>query len=154
MNLDKLYYSIYNLLNMEEIDLDDIIADIEKYNLTGLNTKKVREIKNQVLKKLVMNQEELKHYNQLLKEYRYIDELDEFRPGSYIRWFNLKKVESFKLMRGGFIVDLKPTKDDILILCKNGNNRFFNIKINESIIFQKNTSQEQILIKILDHMKE
>jgi hypothetical protein len=141
------------MTNLDEIDLDDIIADIDKYKLNGLNTKKVREIKNKILKKLVVEQEELKHYNNLLKEYRYIDEIDEFRPGSYIRWFNLKKVESFKLMRGGFIVDLKPTNDDILILCKNGNNRFFNIKINESIIFQKNTAQEQILIKILDHMK-
>ena len=139
---------------MDEVVLDEIIEDIEKYKLTGLNTKKVKEIKTRILKRIVTNNEELKLYQKILTEYRYIDEVDEFRPGSYIRWFNLKKVESFKLMRGGFIVDLKPTDNDINILCKNGNNRFFYLKMNESIIFQKNTSQEQLLIRILDHMKE
>jgi hypothetical protein len=137
----------------DEIDIDEIIADIDKYKLTGLNTKKVREIKTQILKKLVVDSEELKHYHKLLNHYRYIDEVDEFRPGSYIRWFNLKNVDSFKLMRGGFIVDLKPSENDINILCKNGNNRFFYLKMNESIIFQKNSAQEQLLIRILDHMK-
>lgn len=139
---------------MDEVDLDEIIQEIEKYKLSGLNTKKVKEIKTRILKKVVMNNEELKLYQKLLTEYRYVDEVDEFRPGSYIRWFNLKKVESFKLMRGGFIVDLKPTENDINILCKNGNNRFFYLKMNQSIIFQKNTTQEQLLIRILDHMKE
>lgn len=139
---------------MDEVDLDEIIQDIEKYKLSGLNTKKVKEIKTKILKKVVMNNEELKLYQKLLTQYRYVDEVDEFRPGSYIRWFNLKKVESFKLMRGGFIVDLKPTENDINILCKNGNNRFFYLKMNECIIFQKNTAQEELLIRILDHMKE
>jgi hypothetical protein len=139
---------------MDEIDLDDIIEDIEKYKLTGLNTKKVREIKTKILKRIAINPEELKIYQKLLNHYRYIDEVDEFRPGNYIRWFNLKKVESFKLMRGGFIVDLKPTDNDINILCKNGNNRFFYLKMNESIIFQKNTSQEEILIRILDNLRD
>ncbi len=142
------------MTQLDEIDLDDIIADIDKYKLSGLNTKKVKEIKMNILKKLSLDPDELKHYYKLLNTYRYIDEIDEFRPGSYIRWFNLKKYESLKLLRGGFIVDLKPTENDINILCKNGNNRFFYLKMNESIIFQKNTAQEQILIKILDHMKE
>lgn len=138
---------------LDEIDLDDIISDIDKYKLTGLNTKKVKDIKTKILKRLVINPEELKHYHKLLNQYRYIDEVDEFRFGSYIRWFNLKNVDSFKLMRGGFIVDLKPSGNDINILCKNGNNRFFYLKMNESIIFQKNTTQEQLLIRILDHLK-
>jgi hypothetical protein len=143
------------MAHLDEIDLDDIIDDIEKYKLTGLNTKKVKEIKTHILKRLTINTEELKHYQKLLNKYRFIDEVDEFRLGSYIRWFNIKKdIESIKLMRGGFIVDLKPTENDINILCKNGNNRFFYLKMNESIIFQKNTTQEQILIQILDHMKE
>ena len=137
----------------DEVNLDEIIEDIEKYKLTGLNSKKVKEIKTKILKQLTDDNEELKLYQKLLTHYRYIDEVDEFRPGSYIRWFNLKKVESFKLMRGGFIVDLKPTDNDINILCKNGRNQLFYLKMNESIIFQKNSTQEQLLIRILDHLR-
>jgi hypothetical protein len=42
-------------------------------------------------------------------------------------------------------------KNEIVIVCKNYG-RIFSLKMNETIIFQKNTSQEAILIKILDHV--
>ena len=41
----------------------------------------------------------------------------------------------------------------IIILCKNGLNRLFSLKMNETIIFQKNTKQEEVLITILDHVR-
>jgi hypothetical protein len=88
-----------------------------------------------------------------LTNYRYVDEIDELRYGSYIRWFNLSKPKSLKLLNGGFIVDIKNNNGNIIILCKNRLNKFFNLKMSESFIFQKNTTQEQVLIKILDHIQ-
>ena len=85
-----------------------------------------------------------------------MDEVDELRIGSYIRYFVLKKMnhkEEVKLMRGGFIVDIIASKENIMILCRN-NNIFWKININNCVIFQKNTKQEEVLIKILDHLKE
>lgn len=136
-------------------ELDNIVEDIHKYKLEHLDSKIIKKLKYDILKKVTETKSELSHFYKLLNEYRYIDEVDEFRLGSYIRFFNLKKAEtnSLELMRGGFICDLKTTKNDILIVCKNGI-RFFNIKMNESIIFQKNTKQEKILIEIIDHLKD
>ena len=37
---------------------------------------------------------------------------------------------------------------------KNFKNRFFNIKFDEVIIFQKLSSQEQIILKVLDYLEK
>jgi hypothetical protein len=130
-------------------EIDEITEEIRKYNLKG--TEEIKQLKLKILKEMDYKGEELKRYLKLLNEYRYVDEIDELRYGSYIRWFNISKVESIDLMRGGFIVSMKPNKekDDIILLCKNGT-RFFNIRMNQSILFQKNTDQEKLLIQILD----
>jgi len=133
-------------------EIDEITEEIRKYNLKG--SQEIKLLKHKILKEMEFDPHELKKYHTLLNEYRYIDEIDELRYGSYIRWFNIsKKLESIDLMRGGFIASITPSKDkdDIIILCKNGF-RFFNVKMNQSIIFQKNTDQEKLLIQILDSL--
>ena len=136
-----------------EVELDKIMDDIDKFKLSELNTEIIKNRKNEILNQ-ILDDKELKHYKDILDEYRYVDEVDELRIGSYIRYFVLKEKENYlKLMRGGFIVDIIASKENIMILLKN-NGIFWKIKINNCVIFQKNTKQEEILIKILDHLKE
>ena len=136
-----------------EVELDKIMDDIDKYKLHDLNTEIIKIRKNEILKQ-ILDDKELKHYKDILDEYRYVDEVDELRIGSYIRYFVLKEKENeLKLMRGGFIVDIIASKENIMILLKN-NGIFWKIKINNCVIFQKNTKQEDVLIKILDHLNE
>lgn len=132
-------------------EINKAFSEIEERKL--LTTGELKSIKNDILQKMLFEKNELKNYHKLLTNYRYVDEIDELRYGSYIRWFNLKKIKSLKLLNGGFIVDIKTNNKDIIILCKNSQNRFFNLKMNECIIFQKNTKQEELLIKILDHIQ-
>ena len=134
-----------------EGEINKAFTEIEEKKL--LTTGELKTIKNNVLQKLLLEKNELKLYHKLLTNYRYVDEIDELRYGSYIRWFNLSKPKSLKLLNGGFIVDIKNNNGNIIILCKNGLNKFFNLKMNESFIFQKNTRQEELLIKILDHIQ-
>jgi hypothetical protein len=133
-----------------DTEINKAFSEIEDRKL--LTTGELKSIKNDILQKMLFEKDELKHYHKLLTNYRYVDEIDELRYGSYIRWFNLNKIKSLKLLNGGFIVDIKTNNKDIIILCKNAQNKFFNIKMNESIIFQKNTKQDILLIKILDHV--
>ena len=134
-----------------ETEINKEFNEIEERKL--LTTGELKSIKNDILQKMMFDKNELKLYHKLLTKYRYIDEIDELRYGSYIRWFNLNKIKSLKLLNGGFIVDIKNNNGNIIILCKNKLNKFFNLKMGESIIFQKNTSQEEVLIKILDHIQ-
>ena len=134
---------------MEE-ELEEVMKEIKKYNIQDSET--IKQAKIDMLKELLSNNSEIKEYYKLLKEYRYVDEIDELRYGSYIRWFNIKDPNAtLTLLRGGFIVDI-TNKNGINILCKN-RNKFFTIKMERSVIFQKNTNQEKLLIEILDHIQ-
>lgn len=132
-----------------ENEMDKIVEEIQKYNLTDTST--LQERKRSILKNLVLNAKEMSHYQNLLNEYRYVDELDELRIGSYIRFFRLD-TDTLDLRRGGFLTDIQIYKQKIQLLFKN-RNRFFKITMNENILFQKNNSQEKILIQILDQIK-
>ena len=133
-----------------EQELEEVMEEIKKYNIQDSQT--IKKAKLDMLKELLDNNNEIKEYYKLLKEYRYVDELDELRYGSYIRWIDISKdPASLNLLRGGFIADI-TNKNGINILCKN-RNKFFTIKMDRSVIFQKNTSQEKLLIQILDHIK-
>ena len=121
-----------------EQELEEVMDEIKKYNIQDSQT--IKQAKIDMLKQLLDNTKEIKEYYKLLKEYRYVDELDELRYGSYIRWFNITNPEaSLTLLRGGFIADI-TNKNGVNILCKN-RNKFFTIKMDKSVIFQKNTSQ-------------
>jgi hypothetical protein len=133
-----------------EQELEEVMDEIKKYNIQDSET--IKKAKIDMLKELLSNNSEIKEYYKLLKEYRYVDEIDELRYGSYIRWFNIKDPDAtLTLLRGGFIADI-TNKNGINILCKN-RNKFFTIKMERSVIFQKNTNQEKLLIEILDHIQ-
>ena len=40
---------------------------------------------------MLFERDELKYYHKLLTNYRYVDEIDELRYGSYIRWFKMDR---------------------------------------------------------------
>ena len=134
-----------------DITIDEIIQELDEKNLLYLTSSKIKEMKNNILQKLYLPREQLIKYHKVLHDYRYVDEIDEIKIGGYIRWFNLAKPENLKLTNGGIIIDLKNTKDDISIVCKNNMNRIFSLKLNQCIIFQKLNMQEKILIKIIDY---
>jgi len=134
------------------LSLDEIIEELDDKNLLYLTTSKIKELKNNVLQKMYLSREELLGYHKKLKDYRYVDELDELKLGSYIRWFNLKNMDNLKLTNGGIIIDYKQGIDDINIICKNNRHRVFTLALNKCIIFKKLSQQEKILIKIIDYV--
>ena len=116
--------------NIMETEIDKVVKEIADSKLS--TSHEIKIMKNNILQRLMFDKDEMKHY---------------------IRWFNINKNKTLKLLNGGFIVDITNKNDDIIILCKNGLNRLFSLKMNETIIFQKNTKQEEVLITILDHVR-
>ena len=134
-----------------DVTIDEIIQELDDKNLLYLTTSKIKELKNNILQKMTLSRSELVRYHKVLKDYRYVDEIDEIKIGGYIRWFNLTKTENMSLTNGGIVIDIKNGKEDVLIVCKNAMNRVFTLCLNSCIVFQKLSTQEQILIKIIDY---
>ncbi len=134
-----------------DVTIEEIIQELDDKNLLYLSSSKIKELKNNILQKMYLTRNELLHYHKVLKDYRFVDELDEIQIGKYVRWFNLANQESISLTNGGIVIDIKDGKEDILIVCKNNRNRIYTFRLNQCIVFQKLSTQEQILIKIIDY---
>ena len=58
-----------------EQELEEVMDEIKKYNIQDSQT--IKQAKIDMLKQLLDDTKEIKEYYKLLKEYRYVDELDE-----------------------------------------------------------------------------
>jgi hypothetical protein len=117
-------------------------------SIINLSIQEIKSKKNDILQKLNLTREEHKENLTKLKEYRYIDNINDLNYGSFIRCINLKKINNLCLNNGGFVCDIK-INNGIEILCRNNYNKFFQIKFDENLIFQKLTEQEKIILNVL-----
>lgn len=131
-------------------DFNRIFKDLDENTIMLLSKDKILQRKKEVLETVVY--EDLDLYLEKLELYRYVDEIDEIKMGSYIRWFNIKNPNIIKLTNGGFIIDIKYQNDNIILICKNTINKLFSLKLEECILFQKLTKQEELIIEILEYV--
>ena len=86
--------------------------------------------------------EENKHdICQRLIGYRWVDRLCDLRSGRLVRW-----VKKGRLTNGGLLMNVKIENTGVILLCKNNVGRFFSIKWDESVVFQKLTMEEQLVL--------
>ena len=141
---------------MSDLNIENLLKALdndENESLIDLTTRKIKSMKNDMLQKLQLPKEKLKEYHKKLNDYRYVGELHEIRYGAYIRWINLKNIDHLKLTNGGIICDIQVTDTGLWIKCKNNMNRFFQLKLDECLIFQKLSDQEKIILKALDYLQ-
>jgi len=137
-----------------EKELNNILNELDEDKLNEYNSDKLNEFKEKILKDTEFNKKEIKHFLDVLKEYKYVDEIDELIIGRYLRWFNLNHIDNMKLNTGLILTNIEYTNNDIILVCKNFRNKFFNLKMNECILFQKFTLKETLIIDILDQIKD
>lgn len=140
---------------MTTFDVSKLLSAIDNENnesILHLSSNTIKTRKNDILQKLNLPRHTLLSMHKGLKGYRYIDELNELNYGCFVRWIDLTDPTRLKLTNGGIVCDMKPTDDDILVVCKNLYGRFFQFHFNKSLIFQKLTNQEKILLIAMDHL--
>jgi len=140
---------------MSELEIDNLLDALENETNTSimeLTTSKIKQINNDAIQRIQIRGNELKQMHKKLKEYRVIRDLRDLQLGYYIRWIPLKDPSNIYLTNGGIIIDIDILKNGIHIRVKNNRNRVFQIKYDESVIFQKLTVQEKIILSVLDHL--
>jgi len=136
---------------------NNIIIPLLEKSLNNNNNKNISTLTFDTInkeKELIINELNLskKNTNELLKklkDYQYIDEYPQLIEGRYIRWINIKNPDDIKLTNGGILCEIK-INDSISLILKNKNNVFFQIKLDESLVFQRLTNQEKIILYAID----
>ena len=96
----------------------------------------------------------LLNYMNKIKNYKYVDELNDLKYGSFVRWIPIINPKSLPLQYCGIICDIKIADNGVFIVCKNFMRRHYTFKMDECLIFQKLTNQELILLSALDYLKQ
>lgn len=119
-------------------------------NIINLTTKKIQEMNLKILKELNLTKNETLELYKKLKGYKYVDEMDELKYGTFLRWIPILDPENIELTKGAIFCEVKITDNGVSLICKSYGfpPRHFQIKMDENLIFQKLTEQELVLLCI------
>ena len=123
-------------------------------SIMNLTTRKIMEMNLNIIKELHLDKETTITYLKKLKGYRYVDEITDLKHGSFVKWIPLKDPSNLPLNCSGIICEIKITDDGVMIVCKNFMHRHYTFKMDECLIFQKLTAQEQVILSALDHLEK
>ena len=133
---------------MDENDiqyLEKALTNETNEGITKLTYKYIDTQKKDILDNLELPKRTTKELLKKLEDYRFVDELPEFVEGRYLRWIKLSDPENLKLTTGGILCEIK-IEDSIVLVLKNNMNRFFQINLDENLVFQRFTDQEKIIL--------
>ena len=130
------------------------LDDETNENLLNFTTEKMREMNLNILKELHLSKKDTLDLLGKLNEYKYVDEMNDLKYGTYIRWIPIEDPNNIYLTKGAIFCELKITDNGVSCICKNYGfkSKHFKIEMDKNLIFQKLTTQEQVLLSALDHL--
>lgn len=132
------------------------LDDDSNETLLNFTSKTIREMTLKVLKELELPKKETVDIFNKLKDYKYVDEMNDLKYGTFIRWIPIENPDNIYLTKGALFCEMKITDDGVFCVCKNlgYSARHFQISMDKNLIFQKLTGQELVLLSALDHLSK
>ena len=134
--------------------LKKALENEENLSIIETNIQEIKNEKNEILQQIGLDKNNLKQFHKKLKNCRHIDNIQDFKLGSLIRWINLKKIETIKITNGAILCDIKIHDKGIALILRGYNNYHMTLYLNENIIFQKINDEEKILLKAIEHLSK
>jgi len=147
--------SSQELPKKSELDVDILMKSLDNRDnesLMNLTSIKIKEMNLNIIKELHLPREMTLSYMKKLNGYRYVDELRDIKYGSFIKWIPITDPSYLPLNVGGILCDIKVTEIGVILVCKNFMHKFYQIKLDECLLFQKLSKQELVLLYALDHL--
>jgi len=139
------------------MDINKLLKALDDENneqLLNFTSDKLREMNLNIIKELQLPRDETINILKKLEKYKYVDEMNDIKYGTYIRWIPIDNPSKLNLLKGAIFCEIKITDNGVYLQCKNFgyNPRHFQISMDRNLIFQKLTDQEQVLLSALDHL--
>ena len=148
-----------------KMNIEDILHSLDNdrnLSISKLTYDKINNMKYNMLQRLGMNDDELESMLLKLGDYRYVEELQDIQHGAFIRYIpltskngrnqNQNDNSDIILKNGGFICDIKILGSGVQLLCRNHFRKIFQLKLDEVLIFQKLSNQEEIILSVFDYL--
>ena len=159
--------------SVDDINVDELLKSIESdklLSISKLSYDKINTIKYNVLMRVGLEDDELESMLLKLSDYRYVEELQDIHHGAFIRYIPLvdtsknkskkrndrhvdeKQDNEVTLKPGGFICDVKILSSGVQLLCRSHFRKMFQLRLDEVILFQKLTKQEEVILSVFDYL--
>ena len=107
---------------------------------------------DKILTKLEIDKTLIKDYILKLKAYIFVNELDDLKEGSFLRYISIEN--DYHLSTPCIFCDVKITADGIQLFCKNfWGKTFFHVNLDKNLVFRKLDKDEQVLMSALKKQK-
>jgi hypothetical protein len=121
-------------------------------HILNLTAEAVTAAKLDILDDLAVDDDVKQYIMEKLEGYVYIDEIHEVRSGTYIRWLNMADDGDLSLAKGGIFCEVRFSDYGTVLRCKTFRNRYYEVKMDNVILFRKLTPQEQVLMCALTYL--
>jgi hypothetical protein len=141
------------------MDVNKLLKALDDENnesLLNFTSDKIKDMNIQIINELGLSKTEEKKLLKKIENYKYVDEMNDLKYGSYIRWIPIEDPNNIYLTQGAIFCEMKITDNGVFCVCKNHgfNTRHFQIAMDKNLIFQKLTEQELVLLSALDHLSK
>jgi len=135
--------------SLESDLLDKALDNQQNAILLKLNNKQIAQMNKQIVCGIprISASASISHLK-MLKGYRYVDEISDLKTNVYIKWIKIDSPN--KLTKGAISCSVKITNEGMLVMCKNYFGRFFYLNMEECVIFQKITDEENVILSAMD----
>lgn len=132
------------------------LDDDSNETLLNFTSDKIKEMNLNIIKELQLPRKDTLDIMNKLRDYKYVDEMNELKYGAYIRWIPIEDPTNIHLTKGALFCEMKITDDGVFCVCKNYGytQRHFQLSIDKNLIFQRLTDQELVLLSALDHLSK
>jgi hypothetical protein len=94
------------------------LDDETNEQLFNFTTDKLKEMTLNILKELHLPRKETLELCKKLRDYKYVDEMDDLKYGTYIRWIPIEDPTDIQLSKGAIFCEMKITDDGVYCVCK------------------------------------
>jgi hypothetical protein len=134
-------------VEFNEFDIENLLKNLENYSY--LEGKSLTDISQEIYDSLLaFRKEDIERYYQQLQDYRFVEKVCDLRLGIYTKFLD----SSHKKGKGGILVKIDVLEDKISLLCKNGI-QFQRYSFNDSIVYQKLSLDEKMILLSFDYYK-
>lgn len=132
--------------------LERAVENEDNAHILNLTENAVTEAKISILQDMINDNDILQDVLEKLQGYVYIDEIHEVRSGTYIRWLNVEDDNNITLEKGGIFCEVRFSDYGTVLRCKTFRNRYYEVKMDNIIVFRKLTPQERVLMCALTYL--
>jgi hypothetical protein len=111
---------------------------------------RIQHDKDHALAQLGLSPDALADWQHKLRDYRYIDRIDDLDYGGFLRWVPLSDPSTLVLTRGAHFCEMSHNGDGLQ--CKTGSptsSRYFTVPFSSSLVFQRLRIQEKVAMRAL-----